>query len=125
MEKWRKIWRTAIAKRLGTDALRVLQTALLKDDPRLIQGGTCSPPPMDQFRDCTICGGCIIGFAGWQTLGLQTVGEVHDYFHRVCDECGTEDDPHAVRYFLNWADDAPRREMRREMLAEIRLALAV
>jgi hypothetical protein len=125
METWRKIWRTAIAKRLGTDALRVLQTALLKDDPRLLQGNTCSPVALDALSGCAVEGACIIGFAGWQTLGLKTVGEVSDYFHKVCDACEVDGDEAACRYFLNYWDDAPRIEARRELLAEIRLALAV
>ena len=33
-------------------------------------------------------------------------------------------EPAAVRYFLNWFDDTPRDEMRRQLLAEVNRALA-
>ena len=33
-------------------------------------------------------------------------------------------EPAACRWFLNWYDDTPRDEVRRELLAEVELALA-
>ena len=57
--------------------------------------------------------------------GLETVGEVEEFFARICFEADQRlGEPAACRWFLNWFDDTPRAEMRREMLAEIELALA-
>lgn len=125
IEKWRKVWRQSISKRLGTRALLVLEAALKIDDPRLIQGAISSPAPLDSLRDCQVKGTCLIGFCGWQAEGRETVGEVESYFHAICDACEADSqEPAICRYFLNWFDDCPRDEMRREMLAEVRLALA-
>jgi hypothetical protein len=53
------------------------------------------------------------------------VGEVEAAFALACARAGEAlREPSAVRYFLNWYDDADRAVMRRELLAEVQLALA-
>jgi hypothetical protein len=66
-----------------------------------------------------------LAFTGWQgNPGLTTVGEVEEYFARLCFECDERLKEHAAcRWFLNWHDETPRDEMRRELLAEVELAL--
>ena len=124
MEKWRRVWREGLAPHLSRAGLLALQAALVKDDPRLLQGVVTSPPGLDALRDCAVNGTCAISFCGWQGEGLQTVGQVEDYFHRICDAAdGAFHESAACRYFLNWFDDVPRAEMRRELLAEVTLAL--
>jgi hypothetical protein len=125
MEAWRKVWRDGIVPLLSTRGLDALRTALLRDDARLIQGATSSPPPMQCVLDWPIEAACVIGFCGWQGDGLETVGEVEELFNRLCFEADQRlGEPAAVRFFLNWADETPRDEMRRELLAEVRLALS-
>ena len=56
---------------------------------------------------------------------METVGEVEETFARVCFEADQRlGEPAAVRYFLNWYDDTPRDEMRKQLLAEVERALA-
>jgi hypothetical protein len=124
MEKWRRVWRVSLAPRLSRTGLVALLNALRRDDMRLIQGSISSPPALDALRECEIAGACAISFCGWQGEGLNNVGELEEYFHRICDAAEADfDEPAVCRYFLNWFDDAPRAEMRRELLAEVTLAL--
>ena len=62
---------------------------------------------------------------GWQGENLESVGEVEEFFARACFEADQRlGEPAACRWFLNWFDDTPRDQMRRELLAEVELALA-
>jgi hypothetical protein len=124
MESWRKVWREGLVPVLSTNGLRALRRALAKDDPRLTQGSTTTPPPLQCVLDWPVEGACVMGFCAWQGDGLETVGEVEEYFAKVCFEADQRlGEPAAVRYFLNWFDDTPRDEMRRELLGEVNLAL--
>jgi hypothetical protein len=123
MEKWRRVWREGLAPHLSRAGLFALQSALFHDDPRLLQGTVSSPPPLDALREFAVIGACAISWCCWQGEGLRSVGLIEEYFHRICDAAATLQEPAACRYFLTWYDDAPRAEMRREMLAEVKLAL--
>lgn len=125
MESWRKVWRDAFAPQLSTAGLESLRTALHDDDARLIQGATTSPPPLQCVQDWPVEACCVLGFCGWQGEDLQTVAEVEEDFARLCYEADQVlGEPAACRYFLNWYDETPRDEMRRELLAEVELVLA-
>jgi hypothetical protein len=53
------------------------------------------------------------------------VGEVETAFAMLCHRVGeTMGEPTAIRPFLNHIDEIDRQQMRRELLAEVRLALA-
>jgi hypothetical protein len=124
MTAWQKIFREAIAPQLSTRALVALKKALAVDDPALIQGATTEPPPLSAVQDWPVEAACAVAFAGWQGEGLATVGEVEDFFARICfgaDQALGE--PAGCRWFLNWFDETPRDHMRQELLAEINLAL--
>jgi hypothetical protein len=124
MEKWRRVWRDGLAPNLSRAALLALQSALLTDDSRLVQGTLSTPPPLDVLRPCAINGACALGLCGWHGEGLNTIGQVEDYFDRACDAAAAAvDEPAACRHFLNWYDDAARDVMRRQLLAEVKLAL--
>ena len=125
MESWRKVWRDGMAPQLSVTALSALQQALQNDDPRLLQGATTSPPPLECVRDWPVEAACVLGFCGWQGEGLETVAEVEEFFARSCFEADQRlGEPAACRWFLNWFDDTPRDEMRRALLAEVEKALA-
>ena len=125
MESWRKVWREGLAPVLSTRGLQALKQALQRDDERLTQGATTTPPPMQCVLDWPVEGACVVGYCAWQGDGLETVGEVEEFFAKVCFEADQRlGEPAAVRYFLNWFDDTPRDEMRRELLAEVNLVLA-
>lgn len=124
MEKWRRVWRHGLAPHLSRAGLRALQTALLLDDRRLLQGAVSSPPPLDALRGRPVNCACAIGLCGWQGEGLRNIGQVEDYFHRICEAADAVfHEPAACRFFLNWYDDTPRADMRRELLAEVTRAL--
>ena len=120
MEAWRKVWREGLAPLLSTNGLEVLKRGLLRDDGRLTQGTTTTPPPMQCVLDWPVEGACVLGYCAWQGDGLETVGEVEEMFAQTCFEADQRlGEPAAVRYFLNWYDDTPRDEMRKELLAEV------
>ncbi len=124
MEKWRRIWREGIAPNLSQAGLQALELALIHDDPRLLQGATCSPPLLDDLNDREVEGTCAIGYCAWQGEGLNRVSEVEAFFQRICDAADAAcQEPASCRFFLNWFDEASRSGMRRELLAEVSLAL--
>jgi hypothetical protein len=125
MESWRQVWRDGFAPVLSSAGLDALRGALRRDDPRLIQGSTSTPPPLMCVRDWPVEAACALGFCGWQGDGLDNVGEVEEFFARVCFEADQRlGEPAACRWFLNWFDDTPREVVRRELISEVELALS-
>ncbi len=78
MEKWRRVWRDGIAPQLSRSALLALQSALRRDDRRLLQGVVTAPPPLEGNLACAVAGGCAIGLCGWLGEGRRTVAEVEE-----------------------------------------------
>jgi hypothetical protein len=125
MEIWQKVWREGIEPLLTPEGLAALRRGLTSDDNRLQQGVTTTPPPLMCVQDWPIEGACALGYCGWQGDGLETVGEVEEFFARMCYEADCwMGEPASVRWFLNWFDETPRDEMRRKLLAEVDLAVA-
>src|SRR4051794_17853290 len=125
MESWRKVWREGVEPLLSTQALEVLRCGLASDDPRLQQGATTTPPPLQCVQDWPVEAACALGYCGWQGEGLETVAEVEEFFARMCFEVDQRlGEPAACRWFLNWFDETPRDEMRAELVGEVNLALA-
>ena len=125
MESWRHVWRKGVAPLLSTQSLEALRKGLVSDDPRLVQGATTSPPPLQCVQEWPVEAACALGFCGWQGDGLETVAEVEEFFARMCFEIDQAmGEPAACRWFLNWFDDTPREEMRRELLSEVQRELA-
>jgi hypothetical protein len=124
MEKWRRVWREGIAPQLSRSALLALQSALRRDDARLLQGVVTAPPPLEANGNCAVVGGCAIGLCGWLGEGHARVDAVEEYFTDICAAADVVlGEPATCRFFLNWFDDAPRAEMRRELLPEVTRAL--
>ena len=86
METWRKVWRDGFAPVLSTNGLQALRTALLRDDPALLQGQPTSPPPLQCMLDWPAEGACALGYCGWRGDGRETVGEVEETIVRACFE---------------------------------------
>ena len=125
MESWRKVWREGVSPQLSSRALEALEHALETDDPTLLQGATTSPPPLQCVIDWPAEAACMLGYCGWKGEDLETVGEVEEYFARICFASDTAmKEPAAVRWLINWFDDTPRDEMRQLLLAEVRLSMA-
>src|SRR5437773_12426778 len=112
MESWRKVWRDGLAPQLSLHALQALRQGLLADDPRLQQGATTSPPPLQCVQDWPVEKACALAYCGWQGDGRETVAEVEEFFARACAEADLLlGEPAACRWFLNWFDETPRDEM--------------
>jgi hypothetical protein len=125
MESWRRVWREGLAPQLSRHALEALSVALTRDDPRLLQGATTSPPPLQCVQDWPVEAACALGFCGWLGEKLQTVAEVEEFFARACFEADQRlGEPAGCRWFLNWFDETPRPNMRRLLLAEVNRELA-
>lgn len=118
---WRHVFRHGFCPSLPTAGLERLRDALRDDDPRLLQGSTTQPPPLC-VADWPCEAADAIGFCGWEEGG--TVGEVEEFFAKMCFEADERlGEAAACRWFLNWFDDTPRDEMRRELLAEVEAEL--
>jgi hypothetical protein len=125
MESWRKVWREGLAPLVSVAGLEALRAALVRDDPRLQQGATTTPPPLQCVQDWPVEAACAVGFCGWQGDGLETVGEVEEFFARTCFEIDQRlGEPAGCRWFLNWFDETPRDEMRQLLLGEVNRSLA-
>lgn len=125
LEDWQQVWRDGFTPIISTNGLKALRDALQSDDPRLTQGSTTTPPPLACVQDWPVEAACALGYCGWQGDELLQVGLVEEYFARLCFEADRRlGEPAACRWFLNWFDETPRDEMRRELLAEVELALA-
>jgi hypothetical protein len=124
MESWRRVWRDGFVPQLNLRQLNVLKVALATDDPKLLQGATTSPPPLECVRDWPCEGACLLGYCGWQGDGQETVGEVEDFFAHACFQADLNiGEQAACRWLLNWFDDTPRSEMRAQLLLEVEQAI--
>ncbi len=122
---WQHVWREAIAPLLSMKALLALEKGLAQDDKRLIQGATTAPPPLPSVQDWPVEAACTLSYCGWQGEGLETVGEVEEFFSRLCFEIDNRlGEPSGVRYFLNPHDEMPREKFFPLLLAEVRLSLS-
>jgi hypothetical protein len=128
MESWRKVWRDGLAPLASTGQLEALRDALAGDDPRLLQGATTNPPPLLCLEDRPVEAACAVGIMGVEACGgwgEATVGAVEEVFVGLCHEIDKRvGEPAGCHWFLNWADETPRDEMRRELLAEVSRELA-
>lgn len=125
MENWQRIFREGIVPLVSTMGLEALAEALEADDPRLIQGATTSPPPLQCVQDWPVEAACALGFCGWQGEGLTTVAEVEERFAVICRDIDERmREPASCRYFMNFFDETPRDEMRKLLLPEVRAAVA-
>lgn len=124
MESWRLVWRDGFSPLLSSERLRRLLDILRRDDPKLTQGSTTTPPPLMCVADWPCEAGCalVCSFCEW---GETTVGEGEAEFARLCFEADQRiGEPAACRWFLNWFDDCPRNEMRTELISEVELELS-
>src|SRR5215831_262637 len=124
MESWKHAWRKGFAPQLSTAGLVALAAALEGDDRRLLQGATTSPPPVPLVLDWPPEAACPAALCGWLGDGLETVGELEEYFATVCRDADLALGGNAAcRWFLNWADETPRGQMRAALLLEVKREL--
>lgn len=124
MESWKKVWRDGVEPLLTDEGLQALRDALIRDDPKLIQGATSQPPPLQCVQDWPCEAACALGYCGWVSEGLITVGDVENWFSDMCFKIDQRlGEPAGCRHFLTFFDETPRNKMRTELLAEINLAM--
>lgn len=123
MESWRRVFREAVLPLINRNTLEQIVAALRDDDQRIVQGRTTVPPVVMGLSDWPCQGGCFLGFAG-MVEGLETVGEIDEFFAEMCYRIDERiGEPAGCRWFLNWFDETPREVVRRELLNEITVAL--
>jgi hypothetical protein len=120
MEAWRNVWRNGFAPNFTSDGLLALRQALESDDCQVTQSATTVPAARPEMMDWPAEGACAITYCGWHGEHLETVGELDEFFSRVCFEADLLlGESGAARWFLNWYDEVPRDEMRWSLLEEI------
>lgn len=138
-ESWKKVWREAVVPLLSLESLEALRTAIINDDPRLIQGATCVPPPLSCVEDWPVECACLLGYCGVsemggfdkdekgaQNTGAATVGMTEEFFARMCFAIDQKlGEPAGCRWVLNWFDQTPRDEIRRLLLPEVDIAIGL
>lgn len=131
MESWRMVWRIAVELRaedgdyrIPTAGLEALADALARDAPEVFQGATVMPPPVQGVDDWPVERACAWAYAGWKGLGLDTVAALEEWWAGLCWELDQRlGEPAACRWFLNWFDETPREQMRRQLLGEVERAI--
>jgi hypothetical protein len=137
MTSWLWSWRNGVAPCLPTKGLLALRQALVDDDPRLLQGCTTTPPPLQCVQEWPVEAACAVGYAwaaelgGFATEGGERnedaalVGPTEEMFARTCFDADQQlGEPAACRWFLNFWDDTPREELFALMLPEVEAELA-
>ena len=120
MESWRKVFREGFAPQLSTRALTALRNGLAENDSSIIQGLTTKPPPTLHMSDWPVECACPIGYCGWAGEGLNTIGEVEEFFCKMCYEADQRlGEPAGCRYLLNWIDDTHRHIVFTQLLEEV------
>jgi hypothetical protein len=86
MESWRRVWREGFVPGISTPGLEALRKALVEDDPRLIQGATTSPPPLQCVEDWPVEGACAVGYCGWAEIEIGLNAEAQSVRPEGCKE---------------------------------------
>jgi hypothetical protein len=125
-QSWAEVLRAGFLPVLPIAGIDALIKALDSDDKRLTQGSTTTPPPLMCVQDWDVEAACALGFCGWKSEGLRSVGEVEEFFARACFDADQRlGEAAACRWFLSWFDETPRQEMRRMLLIELQAWMTV
>jgi hypothetical protein len=123
---WRRVWRDGIAPQLTTKGLQGLKAALVRNDPRLITGAICYPPPLLCMQHQPVQQCCPLSWALLEghLPEAVSVGPLEQRFAECCwTACERLGEPGAIRYFLNAVDEWSRDELRQNLLPEVDWAL--
>jgi hypothetical protein len=126
VEAWRRAWRDGFAPLLATPGLRALLSALIANDPRLLQGQSVGPLPRqfgpeDGCDPCYAEAGCPVCYALLHGRGGDlTPEEVEDRFCEAVAKCGLAlNEPAGPSYFLQWWDQGERGAVRADLALEV------
>ncbi len=109
VEVWRMNWRNEIARLFSDKALEALRTAILTDDPKLIQRQTVASDD-----GVEISGACGLAFGVWAEEKVCGPHDLLERFEAKFGLCRVNIWP-----FVSWYDSAPRHLMRSEFVSEI------
>ncbi len=124
LETWRKTFRASMDL-LSTLSLTALQAALRDNSPKLIQGATTQPPPLQACASWPVEAACLYGYCGWAelsdgTMGELSVEEVETFFGNFAWELDKlTGEQGAIRWAANHFDESPRAEVFAQFLAEV------
>lgn len=122
---WLHAWRRGFLPLYSEVQLRHMLHGLETEDRNVLQGATCTPPPLQVVMDWPVEACDLTSYGFWMEGGTETtVAEVEEFFARTCFEADNLlGEPAGCRHWLNWYDEIPRDEMRDCMVREIRLDL--
>lgn len=123
MPDWKRVLWKGYVPLLNANHLRALADGLERDDSALIQGATCSPPPLPSVENWPVESADAIAYMGWKN-GLITVAQIEEFFARLqYDADQLLGERAGVRHWLNWWDSEPRSEVFSLSLREVQMAL--
>ena len=124
IEPWRRVWRNGIAPQLSGRQLYALHTALKINSGTLTQETVVAPlVSLDEYAEVEQC--CPSAFPGLMA-GCTSVYELFMWWKTLCNRCDLYiAEKGTMAQYLNWESVTPRDVMRRELLAECTLALAM
>ena len=118
-------WQEGIQPSISSTALRSLLEALERDDERLLQGASTSPPPLYPCDSWPCEASCPVCWLLWEGSQEMSVKEVCEFLGNIASHC--EDalqEVGAIRHFMNWWDENPRELVRAKLSAWIAADLA-
>ncbi len=119
---WRHVFRNGFAPAMTLVGLQSLRDALERNDQRLTQGSTTTPPPLMCVQDWPVEASDPIAWSGWQggaNPECSTVGQVEAHFAHLCFEADKRLGVAECRHFLNWWDGGKPELVRANLLAEV------
>jgi hypothetical protein len=120
----RRVWADGFAPLLPAGGLRRLLDALADDDPKLVQGAMCSPPPLMTTQDWPVEAADAVAYCFWAE-GADTVGDVGKHFARTCYEVDKLLGGSSCWLVLSLWDDLPRHKARAFFIPLVADALVV
>lgn len=121
VKPWQYAWRKGFLPQFNGQDLSILLEAVENNSKCLIQGQTTDPFPFTFLSEEKVCGACAISYIGWQSRGMELVGDVEGFFARACHECDMLlGESGGCRYFLNWFDETPTEEAFSELAKEMK-----
>ena len=124
VDAWRSTLRKGFIPLMSTGALVGAGAGAGDGRPEVDPGGDDHAPALQAVQDWPCEAADFVGYGGWQGDGLDTVGEVEEFFARLCFECDNRlGEPAGCKHWLNYWDETPRNEAFENALWEVRYAL--
>lgn len=117
MNAVRVAWES-LSESLSSAGLTALREALVKDDPRLVQGLTV-------VGDSAVRCACAVAYCGWKDGTFATVTGANFYFSSVIVDSDRRSGSKSTAPFLDWFDRVPRKIMLKELLLMVERTLEV